>query len=246
MATFPDYKNRIVAFVDILGFKSLVSSLGAEPDLHSKLYDALSQIRNYKKLSRDKSVLFSDIEVSTFSDSIVISAKEENIFHIIRTCGWLQANLLKSGILIRGGISSGLTIHENGILYGEGMINAYHLESKCAIYPRILLDPALLKTLNPNITKFCLTQDLDGLWFVDFFKFYAFTNIGDDAIADGYDPREIYFSEMKECIETTLQTEERINVISKWKWLQNKLQDAMGFDPSRAFLSHLGNDSELI
>jgi len=46
---------------------------------------------------------------------------------------------LAMGILSRGGVGHGLLHHENGIVFGHALIQAYELESKQAIYPRILV-----------------------------------------------------------------------------------------------------------
>lgn len=222
----PPYVNRVVAFVDILGSASLIPSLSADPVLHNSFYQALSHIKYCSELSGNENTSYSDLEVSTFSDSIVISSEEQNIVSVIYACGWLQAELFKLEILTRGGISAGLTVHKDGILYGEALIKSHELESKCANYPRILIDPTLADTVSKNIKTFFLAEDVDGLWFVDPFKFDAFTNIGDDAIADGYDPREIYFSELNRCIEKKIKEAKEAKIVAKLTWLQKRSQAA--------------------
>jgi len=59
------------------------------------------------------------------------------------------------GILIRGGITIGKIIHtETGIVFGQGLIDAYQLESRAAKYPRIILSDKLITKLNyPLETK---------------------------------------------------------------------------------------------
>jgi hypothetical protein len=48
---------------------------------------------------------------------------------------------LHLGMLMRGGVSLGPLIHaQGGPLFGPAMNEAYRLESKCAIYPRVLVD----------------------------------------------------------------------------------------------------------
>ena len=71
----PLYEDRIVAFVDILGFGALVSSLEELPELHGRLHFALTQIKSYKMTSQMGNTAHSDLEVSVFSDSIVMSAE---------------------------------------------------------------------------------------------------------------------------------------------------------------------------
>jgi len=107
MQTKPLYKDRIVAFIDILGFGTLVSSLEEQPELHERLHSALAQIKSYKLTSQLENTAHSDLDVSVFSDSIVMSAEDGNFGAIIWASGWLNAQLLGLGILTRGGISTG-------------------------------------------------------------------------------------------------------------------------------------------
>lgn len=117
----PEYSERIVAFLDILGFGALVRQLDSDPSLHSGLHRALSKIRVFKHSSLQQATAQSDLELSVFSDSIVISGTADNLHGVIFSAIHLQANLLEMGILVRGGISSGRTVHADDILYGEGM-----------------------------------------------------------------------------------------------------------------------------
>ncbi|MEH6309063.1 hypothetical protein RYH73_25655 [Olivibacter sp. CPCC 100613] len=63
--------------------------------------------------------------------------------------------LLEKGVLIRGDITLGNIIQkENGIVFGQGLIHAYILETKNAKYPRLVLSNKLIKSLNyPIETK---------------------------------------------------------------------------------------------
>ena len=220
------YTSRIVAFIDILGFRNLISSLVKDSKLHRNIYQSLSLLKHRGQLSGNEKTSFSNLEVSTFSDSIVISTENNNAISLIYACGWIQAELFQLGILTRGGISSGLMVHKDNIMYGEGLLKSYDLETKCAIYPRILIDSMLVNNFNQKIKTFFLSKDVDGLWFVDPFKFDASANIVDDAIADGYDTREIYFSELLQCIEKNIKDAKSDSVFAKWKWLKSKAEPA--------------------
>jgi len=141
----PEYPNKIIAFVDILGFKEITKSLRDNPDFHKRVHYALKQIKYIEESINIKSSLNEIYEVSVFSDSIAISAEKNKISELIWTVGWLQAQLLYVGILTRGGISSGLLHHSKGIMYGEGFISAYRLEQQSAIYPRVVVSNKILE-----------------------------------------------------------------------------------------------------
>ncbi|MFD2304519.1 hypothetical protein ACFSYE_15220, partial [Roseibacillus ishigakijimensis] len=161
-----NYSPRVVAFIDILGFSSLVSRLRDDQDLHTKVFTALRMIGGYKRIAGKTAYAQQNLEVSVFSDSIVISAESEHLFDVLWACLGLQSQLLTLGVLLRGGVSSGHLIHKDDILYGEGMLKAYHLENGAAIYPRIIIDPSLEATVSNQHREMLLTQDNDGLWFI--------------------------------------------------------------------------------
>lgn len=71
-----DYENGIVAYVDILGFKKLVDDSQKNGEDFERIYNALKRIHKIEE--KNYSEGFSNgtefgIEVSTFSDSAVIS-----------------------------------------------------------------------------------------------------------------------------------------------------------------------------
>ncbi|MFM0240281.1 hypothetical protein [Paraburkholderia phytofirmans] len=128
------YTNRVVAFIDILGFKELILR-----DRESEVFAALKlakeseagQFHNAPKM-----------RLTAFSDSIVISDEVGDGFGYVRLLhftSYLVWQLLEMGVLTRGGIGHGRLHHENGIVFGPALIEAYELESKQAIYPRILV-----------------------------------------------------------------------------------------------------------
>lgn len=165
------YENRIVAFIDILGFKELIKQ--SENDNHkiNFIYNILNQFKNlektenwgidlieveesaqYKGLNNFK--IQENVNITAFSDSIVISVKAEleNLNHSFSTfiakIAYFGSLLMEEGILIRGGITYGKLIHNStGIMFGQAMIDAYMLESKNAKFPRILLSDKLMNLL---------------------------------------------------------------------------------------------------
>ncbi len=87
------YSERIVGFIDILGFKDIVSKLEHNPNLHKQVLYALNKMKEYKKYSTSKKTSLYKLEISVFSDSIAISSKANSIFDVFgrvdgssRTC----------------------------------------------------------------------------------------------------------------------------------------------------------------
>lgn len=222
----PLYVERIVAFVDILGFGALVSSLSSNPELHGRLHYALTYIKSYRESSRTENTAHRNLEISVFSDSIAISSQPFDASGVLWACGWLHAQLLYFGILTRGGISIGPTIHKDDVLYGEGMLKAYQLESSAAVYPRIVVDPDILPRLSVGMKNNFLDQDSDGLSFVDPFKFDAMPGGAEDLASDGYDPREVYFDEVGRHIAAAIKGATQVDHLAKWNWLGKRYRTA--------------------
>lgn len=171
------YESRLVTFIDILGFKEIV--IESEKDLKklSLLYSVLNYLKDWEaseswdlrlvEIEEDaqkKGVQNFEIRGKTnstsFSDSIFVSVKLDNNVNemastLIVNLAYIGAILLEQGILFRGGLTIGNIIHkENGTVFGQGLIDAFRLESNCARYPRIILSDNLLTKLNyPIETK---------------------------------------------------------------------------------------------
>jgi hypothetical protein len=216
----PPFSNRIVAFIDILGFRALVTQLAANPSLRKSVHRALAEIRVFKHASLRNETALRDLEVSVFSDSIAISGEPEKLTTIISTALGLQSKLLGLGILIRGGVSSGPTFHAEDMLYGEGLINAYDLESKTAVYPRIVIDPKLIGDTEAGLCAMFLSKEDDGHWFIDPFAMGGLPDGSDALVEDGWDPHSVFLERLGVKIEQQLSELIDERKRAKWNWLK--------------------------
>lgn len=171
------YERRIVAFIDILGFKEIVKQSEQDTTKIKLLYSVLDFLKGWE--TSDKwDLKFVEIEedaqkkgvdnfdirgktnTTSFSDSIVVSVKVDNNVNemtstLVVNLAYIGALLIEKGILFRGGLTIGNIIHnDNGTVFGQALIDAYQLETKSAKYPRIVLSDKLIKELNyPIDTK---------------------------------------------------------------------------------------------
>lgn len=145
-----------IAFIDILGFKDMVNN-NIEKVILALRYIKMFRDSFYKIPSRmgnpERTEVMSepDEEVdeqenlpkaTMFSDSIVISKEVDEYFSFsdfVQFIAQLQFELLREGVLLRGGIDIGLVYHDDSFIFGSGMISAYLLESKVSKYPRITI-----------------------------------------------------------------------------------------------------------
>jgi hypothetical protein len=223
------YENRVVAFLDILGFRSMVGKFKSDPALQTQLHGALTEIKTYKGFAGAPDTAQKEVEASVFSDSIVISAAADQLFPVIWTCVGLQARLLAFGVLTRGGISLGLTFHKDDVLYGEGLIKAHDLESKTAIYPRVVIDPELIAPLAPGYKAMLLSQDVDGLWHTDPFAFGVLPHNSEALLEDANDPHLVFLEEFAQKIDNEIKAATDVGVAAKWSWLKSKHAEALAF-----------------
>ncbi|WP_096085895.1 hypothetical protein [Agaribacterium haliotis] len=221
-----EYTEQIVAFVDILGFSNLINRIEEDEKLHKTLHWALSHIKSYKKTSEMDNTAHSDLEVSVFSDCIVVTGDSENFHGVTWAVGWLQAQLLGGGILTRGGIATGKIHHSDGILYGAGMIKAYQIENSAAVFPRIVLDQDLASRIPEKYKSIYFSLDVDGLYFVDPFSFNGSVGNVEALVEDGWDPHEVYLEEVERHIKEGISSANRVDHISKWTWLSVRLSIA--------------------
>jgi hypothetical protein len=230
------YEERIIAFIDILGFSNIIkATLNSEKELNN-LGSALCYIHDYFKNLQVEHEDPSVIQLSQFSDSIVISVSMEHSLEmttIFKHLKMIQINLLYKNILLRGGIVKGNLIHTNDLLLGPGMINAYNLESKCALHPRIVIDPKVLwqfgringtkqtERLRDFDYEKSFAKETDGTYFIDYFNDVEFY------LESGGDEMD-YFRLLCNIICKHIDNDD-ISVRVKYLWLREKLKKGQYF-----------------
>lgn len=174
-------KDAVVAFIDILG-----SSKEMERDpqnalntVHNAYDDALKIYNTLYKRHKDR------VQIRIFSDNIVLSCPcgriglEKALYLIVILSALIQEKLLHYSVLSRGGITHGDFFSDEVMIWGNALVQAYNLESKIAIYPRIVIHPNLIGDIkyfqrkangeDDNLLKW-IAQDQDGLCYVDYFN----------------------------------------------------------------------------
>lgn len=144
------YTKKVIAFLDIMGFKSIINKTTNNSSFCELLISNLIELKGMenKKSLMGTGRIEEGKNVTVFSDSIVISydlslhnAIDKIIFDIII----MQIDLIAMGLLLRGGVTIGDVFHEGGVVLGPAMNRAYEIESKLSIYPRIMVDQILVK-----------------------------------------------------------------------------------------------------
>ncbi|MBK7884277.1 MAG: hypothetical protein IPJ81_11130 [Chitinophagaceae bacterium] len=169
------------------------------------------------------------------SDSIIVSIKISDgdinalLSTLIANISYIGSYIIQKGILFRGAITIGNIIHQdNGIILGQGFIDAYNLESKLATFPRIVVSDKLIKELNyPLEAKRnrypyhqYLTRDKDGCIGFNQLKYFevvqSWTEMKEDILKDALDKTR------KVIIDGLDYSFELPSVHSKYQWLKNE------------------------
>lgn len=182
------YQNCFVAFLDILGFESKVmDSISKDKnDTLKTLIETLNICGAFPSIGMKRSEeqkRFISVQSRFFSDTIVFFMKENSddisqLFFIIR---YLQDRLWEKKICLRGAVTLGemyWPYEKESITLGPALIDAYRLESRIAIFPRILVSKKLhdyLETKNVSASPYSkagklkdfIIKDFDGEYILD-------------------------------------------------------------------------------
>jgi hypothetical protein len=115
------YEQRVVAFVDILGFKEIIQRSKSNPELVSQIFSALDIRKDSyaeafaKEINLKQNADFFDDRFHSFSDCIVmsVSTRMEDIGLLIYSVFKICRTLLNLGFISRGGIAMGDLYHRD-------------------------------------------------------------------------------------------------------------------------------------
>jgi hypothetical protein len=171
----------IVAFVDILGFTSMINSDPKGDKYISIIKGALNAAMHMAEIS--KNILSpSMMDYRVFSDNICfwipLKFGPISVASMFALLSEFQLNLLLNGLLCRGGVALGTFFVDNYFLYGNALLAAVKLE-KNSKYPVIsisediindikLIEPALMLHYFHKLTK-------KGPWFINYLQKVFYT-----------------------------------------------------------------------
>lgn len=133
----PPGQERFVAFLDLLGFKTLVEAAEHDPLEFTRLRDVLLSLS--ETLCNNPST---DSRFTYFSDCIIITTNTtaDALWDLFQGVHTLTGNLLQEDVFVRGAITRGWAFHDERYVYGTAVSRAVELEAR-AEYPLTLLSP---------------------------------------------------------------------------------------------------------
>jgi hypothetical protein len=205
----PQYTECFVAFIDILGFRTLVKDSERDPELIATLVTALNRIAldtpqaTFTKAQRDEAGQLEGyntwvLQVRPFSDCICLFLPRVagRLSWLLSSIRYIHDRMLELGVCIRGAVTIGGMYWEDtwgeeppglqnelrtehfkafgqspppattqevdpGVVYqadaggfpitlGPGLVEAYELETKRAVYPRVIASESLHEYLDQH------------------------------------------------------------------------------------------------
>ena len=194
-----DFEERVVVFMDVLGARNAI--MNGDQALMAALHDIIATAASGQRFSEsmhesadENRETTTHPTVTSFSDCVVVSSATTNatgceMVLALATKYW--DCWLDNGFLGRGGATVGQLVHRNGVVFGPALVEAYELEAKTAVYPRINGTDALIETmkqldLSPELY---FRRDEDELWCLEVgnFEFFCNTYKFEDSIFYGED-----------------------------------------------------------
>ena len=137
------FKDKFIAYVDILGFKNMVEAAEARAGLSGsnlrEICAALgtsedqANITNYGPTICPESARIRrdiDFQLTQVSDYIIVSAEisPAGVINLVQHCWGAAIKLLTKGVMVRGYVTRGSIFHEGSDFMGTGYHKAYDKE----------------------------------------------------------------------------------------------------------------------
>lgn len=222
-----EFEDRAVAFIDVLGFSSLVTSAASDSNALTELQmlvNTLSSAVPYLDQGVSKTVPVHLIPEHTYiSDSIILSAplKDDAMKNynglslVVMRCIQLTHHFLKAGYLLRGGISTGKVCHNKSNIVGPAYQEAYELEHK-GNHPCIVLSESAKALWKGYGSRMCVVNE-DNIAMVNgLHDYYILGNTERGVI-------EKAFNEYQTLATQRINSQLPEKAEAKWKWFYDYL-----------------------
>lgn len=228
------YDIRVVAFIDILGFKNSIEKSNSDEMEFERILTSLTDLKEFFIKPKDQddieadSTYGADTQILQVSDCLIISRlvqEQGGIYHMLSDCAFAAHLLISNGFLCRGAIRSGKMYHRGTTLFGQAYIDAYLAEENEKL-PIIKFDKNIFEIARqfpfPSnkpiadwevnfIMKNCKQLE-SGEYFLDYFNDY------DDRVGGGEGTAAYHYSKLRNIILNGLQLPTTSRAYEKYQW----------------------------
>ena len=187
-----EYEERVVAYIDILGFKESIKKSNDDKNELKNIFKTLTGLRDefitektdYEREALTK--LNADTQFIAVSDCLIISKRRDElggIDDLFLECSNAIHLLIEKGYLCRGAIKVGKMYHKDTTLFGPAFVEAYKAESNERL-PIIKFDNELFNIASQypgqdnnaswevaEVKKHC-KELMTGIYYLDYFTDY--------------------------------------------------------------------------
>jgi hypothetical protein len=139
----------------------------------------------------------------------------------------IAAAALRIGFLIRGGVTIGKLYHSRGVAFGPALVTAVEVESRVAVYPRVVLSHEAACQEWFVRQKLDVEQSRDGLCCLKYVQRMVL-----EGARPGPDYRANLEAWLRGCISlisknlVELRTAGRLHELAKWTWFSHEFERA--------------------
>ncbi len=228
LAGKPVHKTSYCAFLDVLGFSERIKDSFKEKkgnQLLQEFHAILSKRIAALKEDTSESLLY----FKSFTDNIILAHPrfshdmEAEFGFILWALSEYQFDMAQHGFFIRGGLSIGDLFVDDNSVYGPALLEAYHLESKVAVNPVVVLSEDVMGLVLHHLKYYhgdfapqhrAVLVNSDGRFFINYLS---------ECILDTHDSEEIAWSALKthkKHVEAALKEYQQAPAIfAKFSWL---------------------------
>jgi hypothetical protein len=261
-------KRRFVAFIDILGVSQHTRDEASSEKYVRALHSVVSTIlrsdgfHEFQHLRDGQRIEYEiwrpadkNAKLTAISDALVVSVPEFSkanevhgrsrlvqVLSILETISHMQSSLAAIGLLSRGGLACGSLIHTRNVVVGLGLVKAYNIESKRAVFPRTIIDRDVIEFLLTDdmpgrIMGFrsriahAISIDADGEYYVEYFGFQP--------ISGGALYQREHLERIMAEKEVALGETEDGRVLEKLRWFYKYVEDSLNsYSNPTSYLLH--------
>ena len=228
------YEIRVVAFIDILGFKSSVDKSNEDEQEFNRILNTLTELKDFfikpkdhYEIEADRK-LSADTQILQVSDSLIISRliqEQGGIYYMLSDCAFAIHLLISNGFLCKGTIRFGKMYHKDTTLFGQAYVDAYLAEEDEKL-PIVKFDKDLFEIVEhfPGpankgfekweidfIKKNCKQLE-NGEYYLDYFTDY------DDRVGGGERTAYFHYSKLRQIIVDGLKLPKENSAYKKYIW----------------------------
>lgn len=232
------YEFRVIAFLDILGFKALIENTKNDENLLRKIINAIELLRSeFEHITNPKSELAKmakellsdpivapdyDTQAFQISDCLIVSKDATipgAIEEMIADMSFAIHLLIYNGLLCRGSIALGDVLHTKNYIIGPAYIDAYLGEQKESM-PCVSLSKDVYEFgLKNRHIDLCTKQYFDhyvkphknGYYFIDYFNDFEFVDV--------FESTKKHYEKLRIIIESQYKKANDAKTKNKYSWM---------------------------